>query len=135
MFDFIINNLRCDLCEDGLLYFDPSETTNSYLVPETFMLSEMSELIDKTINEYIVFKCRNCGNIIKYTYKDIEKKVREIIYNDVVNLISIKEFKKYDLNSIKKVFVYCGVCKGFDGKGSCPIAIYEKCKLKKIPRL
>jgi len=117
------------------VFFDPSETLSSYFVPETFIMSEIEEVIDKTINEYLVFKCRNCGNVIKYTYKDIEKKIREIIYNNVINLISIKELRNSDLNIIKKVFIYCGKCHGFDGKGSCPIKIYEDCKLKRLPRL
>jgi hypothetical protein len=133
MLDFVTNNLSCDFCKEGLLYLDKPGTLNSYFVPETFALSEISELIDKTINEYLLFKCRNCGNSIKYTYKDIEKKIRERLYKDLISMVSIKELKSHDLNFVKKVFVYCGKCRGFDGKGSCPIKIYENCKLKRFP--
>jgi len=133
MINFINSNLRCDFCSDGILYYDPSETTDSYFVPETFMLSEIKEIIDTTINEYLVFKCPVCGMSKKYTLKNIEKKIREDIYKVIKNMVSIKEFKKIDLNSIKKIFIYCGKCDGFDGKGSCPIRIYKDCKLKRLP--
>lgn len=133
MLNFVNNNLSCDFCNDGLLYFDPSETLNSYLVPETFMLSKIEDIIDKAINEYLVFKCRSCKNIVKYTYKDVEKKVRDILYKNIVNTISIKELRNLNLNVVKKVFIYCGKCQGFDGKGSCPIIMYEKCELKRLP--
>jgi len=133
MLNFINDNLNCDFCKDGLLYFDPSETLNSYFVPETFVLSEIEEIIDKTINEYLVFKCRNCKGIVKYTYRDVENKVRELLYKHMINMISITELRNSSLNVVKKVFIYCGKCPGFDGKGSCPIAIYDKCRLKRLP--
>jgi len=133
MLNFLSNNLRCDFCNEGLLYFEPSETLNFYFVPETFMLSEIKNIIDKSINEYLVFKCYNCGSIIKYTFRDLEKKIRELMYENIVNMISIKELRNSNLNAVKKVFVYCGKCQGFDGKGSCPIEMFEKCKLKVLP--
>jgi len=103
MLNFLSNNLLCDSCNEGLLYFEPSKTLNFYFVPETFMLSEISEIIDKSINEYLVFKCRNCGAIIKYTFKDLEKKVREIMYENIINMISINELRNSNLNTEKVV--------------------------------
>lgn len=135
MITFINDNLKCDFCDEGTMFFDPSETLNSYFVPETFIMSEIEEVIDKTINEYLVFRCRKCRALTKYTFKDIEKKIRDVLYGNIINMISIKELRNSNLNVVKKVFIYCSVCPGWDGKGSCPIAMYEKCKLKKIPRL
>lgn len=135
MLNSMINNLRCDFCEEGHLYYDPQETFNAYFVPETFALTEIGEIIDKAINEYLVFKCGMCKSVVRYTFKEIEKKIRNDMYKKIIDMISIKELRNFDLNVVKKVFRYCGVCPGWDGKGSCPIAMYEKCKLKKIPRL
>ena len=133
MLNFINDNLQCDFCEDGMLYYDPSETFNSYFVPETFVLSEINEIIDKTINEYSVFKCRDCKATVKYTFKDIEKKVRDVIYKNIINMVSIKELRNSDLNFVSKVFRHCGKCPGFDSKGSCPVKIFDECKLKRLP--
>jgi hypothetical protein len=133
MLNFINNNLRCDFCRDGILYYEPAETTKAYFVPETFVLSEISEIIDKAINEYLVFKCPLCKNIVKYTLRDIENKIRNTMYQAVISMISIKELRKSNLNVVKKVFIYCGKCHGFDGKGSCPVKMYDECKLKRLP--
>jgi hypothetical protein len=133
MLNFLSNNLRCSFCNESLLYFEPSETLNFYFVPETFVLSEIKDIIDKSINEYLVFKCRGCGAIIKYTFRDLEKRIRELLYENIINMISIKELRDSNLNTVKKIFVYCGKCPGFDGKGSCPVETYNKCELKRLP--
>jgi len=135
MINFINNNLSCNFCERGIIYYEPSETLNSYFVPETFALSEIGDIIDKTINEYLVFKCGMCGSMEKYTYKDIEKKVRENMYEQVINTLAIKELRDSGaLNLVDKTLVFCDKCKGFDGKGSCPTRIFDECKLKRLPR-
>jgi len=135
MFRAITDSLKCDFCEVGMIYYDPSETLNSYFVPETFALSEIGNIIDKTINEYLVFKCGMCGGIEKYTFKDIEKKVRESMYEQVINTLAIKELRSSGaLNLVDKTLVFCDKCKGFDGKGSCPVRIFNECKLKRLPR-
>lgn len=135
MLNFINDTLKCEFCENGTLYYDPQKTFNAYFVPETFVLSEINEVIDKAINEYSVFTCRNCKAAVKYTFKDIENKVREHMYQTIINMISVQELRNSDLSIVKKVFIYCNFCAGFDGKGSCPVKIYESCELKKIPHL
>lgn len=135
MFRAIADNLFCDFCEEGRIYYDPEETFRSYFVPETFALKDIKDLIDKSINEYLVFKCPMCGQIKKYTFKDIEKKVRENMYKRIIHMVSVKELRNSKhLNSIDKTRIYCGKCEGFDGKGSCPIKIYEECRIKRFPR-
>jgi len=134
MFRAIKDNLNCDLCEMGRLYYDPSDTFNSYFVPETFALSEIGEIIDKTINEYLVFKCASCGSAKKYTFRDIEKKVREGMYKQIITSLAIKELRDAGaISFVDKTFIYCGKCGGFDGKGSCPARIFDDCKLKRLP--
>lgn len=134
MLKTMIDNLTCDFCEGGRIYYDPPETFESYFIPETFILSEIKDIIDKTINEYLVFKCPICGSIKKYTFKDIEKKVRETMYSTLINMIAIKELRSSKaLNLIDKTLIYCGKCPGLDGKGACPVRVFEECKLKRLP--
>jgi len=130
----MIDSLGCDFCTNGKLYYDPSETFDAYFIPETFVSSNIGELIDKTINEYIVLKCTVCKSVVKYTFRDIEKRVRENMYDTVIKMVSVKELRNSGaLNLIDKTLIYCGKCQGFDGKGACPVRIFDDCKLKRLP--
>jgi hypothetical protein len=128
-------NLKCDFCESIDIYYDPLETFNNY-TSDNFEITEIKTIINNPHNDYLVFRCRVCGAVIKYTFKDIEKNIKEYMYEIIVNLIAMKQFKNISsVEYTKKVFVYCGKCKGWNGKGSCPVEIFDKCRLKKIPRL
>jgi predicted nucleic-acid-binding Zn-ribbon protein len=130
----MFDNLKCDFCKDGRMHYEPEETFKSYFVPETFATDKLNKIIDEAINEYLVFKCRMCGQIDKYTFKDVEKKIRKEMYDIVINSIAIKELRNANtINLIDKTMIYCGKCKGFDGKGACPIKIFKDCKLKRFP--
>ena len=134
MFRALTDNLTCDLCETGRLYYDPSSTFDFYFVPETFSAAEISKIIDESINQYLVFKCSSCGITKKYTFKDIEKKARKNMYRQIINSIAIKELRNSGaIGFVNKTMIYCGKCEGFDGKGSCPIRIFDDCKLKRLP--
>jgi len=109
MFENIVDNLDCDFCEKGQIYYSPADTLDAYFVPETFALTEVGDVIDKVINEYLVFKCAVCGAVKKYTFKDIEKKVRENMYEQVINTFALKEFRDIkNLNLVDKTLIYCG---------------------------
>lgn len=134
MLQFMLDGLRCDFCEKGKLTYNPSKTFDAYFIPETFALSEISEIIDKSINEYLVFECRICDSNVRYTFKDIEKKIRDDLYEKVIDMVATKEFRDIGaINFANKTLIYCGKCNGIDGKGSCFIKIFEDCKLKELP--
>lgn len=125
-------NLKCDFCETMDFYYSPLETFNSYKQSD-FEVINIKNIINDSNNNYLVFKCQSCGAVIKYTFKDIEKNIKNNMYEIIINSIVMDQYK--NINSIeftRKFFVYCGKCKGWDSKGSCPIEIFEKCELKRI---
>ncbi len=134
MLQFMLDGLNCDFCEKGNLIYNPSKTFDAYFMPETFVSSEIGEIIDKHLTEYLVFECRLCNSNVRYMFKDIEKKIRNDLYKKIIEMIATKEFKDVNaINFANKTLIYCGKCHGIDGKGSCFIKIFEDCKLKELP--
>jgi hypothetical protein len=130
----IEHSIECDFCDGGLLSYSPSETFEAYFSPESFALAEIDKILDEAINEYLVFVCGMCGISVKYTYKDVEKKIRENMYNKVIFSLALKEFKDSGaIGFVDKTLIYCGKCNGFNGKGACPVRIFNECKLKRLP--
>lgn len=129
--DFL--NLKCDYCNSTFIYCDPLETFNSYISDGNDLI-DIKNTLNKNSSDYIVCRCKSCGALMKYTFKEMEKNVRENICEVMVRMISHEQFKNISsVEHTKKVFVYCGKCNGWDGKGSCPIEIFEKCDLKRMP--
>lgn len=134
MFENIIKGMKCSFCGKGGMQFHVESTFKAYSDPEFFSLEDIEKMINGVMNEYLVYKCTNCGSTEKYTFRDIEKLVRKDISQRVVNLAAKKEIMA-SLSSKNKVLVYCGKCGGMDGKGSCLVRTYRTCKLKKLPVL
>lgn len=129
--DFL--NLKCDYCNSTIIYCDPIETFNSYVSSDVGIV-EIKKVLNNVDNNYLVFRCKSCGAIIKYTFKDIEKNIRKNMCELMVRMVSHEQFKNISsVEHTEKIFVYCGRCNGWDGKGSCPVEIFEKCDLKRIP--
>ncbi len=134
MFNRGIKSFVCPFCESQSFGFDPHQTIMTYLNPITFVIEDVEKVIDKCIAEYTVFICRDCGAEVRYTYKDIEKKVRQNMSNVALSLLARGEIIKHGVPSGKdRVHIYCGKCNGFDGKGGCPVKIYEECEIKRFP--
>lgn len=137
----MLAGLECDFCNKKALVYDEIETFKAFTVPESLMLFNIDdkiieEIIDKSVTKYLVFKCNMCKANVKLTFKDIEKKLREDVYEKVVTMIAVRGLQELDaINFIDKTRIYCGFCQGFDGKGACPVRIYNECELKKIPKL
>ena len=135
----MLAGFECDFCNKKALVYDDIETFKAYTMPESLMLFNVDkkiidEIIDKSITKYLVFKCNVCKATVKYTFKDIEKKLREAVYAKVVTMIAVRGLQELDaINFIDKTRIYCGKCNGFDGRGACPIKIFNECKLKELP--
>ncbi len=140
MLDIISNGLNCNFCDDGVIYLSQPDTVNDYSMPESLKLVTdgdkvvLDEIIDKHFTQYTVFKCNTCEAVEKLTYREIEKRVREKMYQYALMKMSADGFRSIDaINFVDKVFIYCGKCMGLDGKGACPIKVHENCKLKRLP--
>lgn len=134
MFSRGIRNINCPFCDSTSFSFDPQNTLEAYVNPLTFTLDNLEDIIDRCITNYTVFNCTDCGAKVKYTYKDIERKVRQSVTKNALHLLSQKEIMKNTIPTDKsRVHIYCGKCNGFDGKGSCPVVVYENCDIKRFP--
>ncbi len=134
MFKRGIRNINCPFCESMSFSFDPQNTVMAYINPLTFTLDDMGQVVDKCITEYTVFSCADCGAKVKYTYKDIEKRIRQAMTINALQILTQKGLMENTLPTGKsRVHIYCGKCNGFDGKGSCPIKVYKECEIKRLP--
>jgi len=133
MFYEIMSDLKCDYCKKGHLKYNIEGTLKSYVSQESLSVNDISKIIDEALNEYIVFKCTSCGAMFKYTYKNLEKKVRKNLYSKLGYMIIMGEIREKYMNLTDKTLIYCGKCFGFDGKGACPVKMFETCKLKTLP--
>jgi len=135
----MLAGFECDFCNKKALVYDEIETFKAYTVPESLMLFNIDdkiikEIIDKSITKYLVFKCNICKANVKLTFKDIEKKLREDVYEKVITTIAIRGLQELNaINFTDKTRIYCGKCRGFDGKGACPVKVFNECKLKRLP--
>ncbi len=140
MLDIISNGLKCNFCADGVIYLSQPDTVSDYSIPAALKLVTkdnkiiLDEIIDRYFTQYTVFKCNTCGAIEKLTYREIEKRVREKMYQYALMKMSVEGFRDIEsISFVDKTFIYCGKCMGFNGKGACPIKVYENCKLKRLP--
>lgn len=134
MFESIIKSLKCSFCGKEGVKFNPQSTFEAYSEPDTFVLDDVDKIVDGVISEWLVYECLSCKSVEKITWQELEKIVRHEISKRVIHLAATGEMMKSGAGrSGGKVFVYCGACRGFDGKGSCLLKIYKECKIKRIP--
>lgn len=122
--------LVCPICTEGKMNLSTTETAKSYA--DEFDLDDIETLVDGIIDEYWIFVCTHCGATQKYNFKDIERLARKEISKKVLGFKASGEIAKS--NNMKfKYLIYCGVCKGYDSKGSCPQRVYDECQIRRIP--
>jgi hypothetical protein len=127
-------SFRCDVCGEGLVSFSEALTFESYKTPLVFVLEDLPNIQDGVLSDVLVFKCNSCESEFRFTYKEIEKKSRKELAKRHIGLCIGKGYKNPNLATYRdRVMIYCGKCGGFDGKGACPIYIYEDCKIKRLP--
>ena len=134
MFGDMIRELPCDVCENGKLIYSQKETAEAWQQPEIFRLDDLAFLKDGIISDVLVFVCMECGAQARYTFKELEKKFRKELSRRILTRIA----KGYEpdpasIRNADRVFLYCGKCGGYDGKGSCPKYVYKVCEIKRMP--
>lgn len=134
MLEYMSRGLKCEVCGDGVIQYLPEKTLEVWRQPEIFELEYVDKLKDGIISDVLVFMCTKCGVELRYTFKEIEKLYRREVSKRLLTLMAKGEMSNlYKIESNKKIFIYCGKCGGFDGKGICPEYIYNDCKLKRLP--
>ena len=122
---------ECDLCSSPL-EISREETLSSYVSVVNTNITNIFNKADSFLNRYMVYVCTVCGNRVRYTYKDVEKKIRKDIMERLLMAITIEYFNTTVILT-DKYYMYCGKCNGFDGRGSCPKIISDKCDIKRFP--
>ena len=93
------------------------------------------DIMEESIQQYLVYKCVHCGRSYKFTYKDIELRFRLYIAERVMVAKKIKMLKTINPYSVKEEngIEYCGQCDGYggDGNGYCLRDIIRQCTIKK----
>jgi len=130
MFGNMLKNLKCPVCLEGDLEYSQAETFKAF--NDVFELEDIDAIVDGVIEQYLVFKCSNCGATPRLQFKEIERMARESLSKHIMTL-KAAALAERATNAHHRYYVHCGYCTGFDGRGSCPKAIYEKCGLKKVP--
>jgi len=134
MFSQMIRTLPCTECAKGELYYDAAATSEAWLNPEVFTLEDVDRLVDATISDILVFICIDCGVQVRYTLKEVEKKFRKKLSARLLTMIAMGNLPNImALDSSRRIMIYCGKCSGYDGKGSCPLAVYNDCDVKRFP--
>ena len=128
-------NLECEFCKSTELSYSKMDTFNSYKQGDVGVV-DIKKTLNDSNNNYLVFKCMKCGASMKYTFKDIEKNIKKNLCNYIIGSIARNQYKDIGVVEFtRKFFVYCGKCKGWDGKGACPVEVFNKCELKRLPIL
>jgi hypothetical protein len=134
MFSDMIRRLKCESCEDGYCIYSQKETMAAWQQPEIFRLDDIDKLKDGIISDVLVMICNQCGAQSRYTMKEIEKKFRKQLSDRIMTMIAKGDAP--DPGSVRRtdrVYIYCGKCNGYDGKGACPREVYDNCVLKRLP--
>lgn len=132
MLGSVLKEFPCPACEHEGLHYDPARTVNSY--SDIFEVEDVVGIIDGVIAEYLVYRCDSCGAEHRLSFKEIEKFARKKISDKIMRLKASAELDR-GMGIRPRYFIFCGVCSGFDGNGSCPSAVYSTCKIRRIPNV
>jgi len=133
MISSLVENLNCPAC-DGVLAANEYSTYLSYAEFTHLPVHKVSSAVDDLLNNFVVYVCTSCGAQYRYTIKDIEKRFRIDIMKKVLNGVVRGEINPASAHWTGALF-YCGKCSGYDGQGSCPRKILDKCEIKRLPNV
>jgi hypothetical protein len=127
-------NLKCEFCELGVLTLDTINTMENFTESDLFTHKDAIVYVDKTLDRPMVYTCDTCGANIKYTIKDVLRKQRDQLLQQVLDQVMVhRVYNNGTSQGLPHILIYCGRCTGQDGKGSCRPEIYNKCDLKEFP--
>lgn len=125
--------LECEKCS-GKLIVDETATTVEYAKDMDYCVDELGELQEKSIQEYLVYRCNKCGREYKFTYKNWEKRMRIKLAKEAMQLrkhmMFANDINPYTIDPDNGI-EYCGQCDGIDGEGNCLVDIIKQCTIRK----
>lgn len=132
MFDKMASEIKCEVCGNDISFiFD--KTVDDYIILSKVNAVNVYDSVDKIINKHLVYRCNLCGQLYRYTYKEIELMIRKKIVEKALTVLASTQIPSISRVFMDKYMIYCGKCTGIDGSGCCTKTIYEKCDIKRFP--
>lgn len=133
MITSLMESLNCPAC-GGILEANENETYLAYANFTHLPVHKVSSSVEEMLNKFVVYVCTSCGTKYRYTFKDIEKRFRMEVMKKVLNGVVRGEIPPSAAHGTGALF-YCGKCTGYDGQGSCPRSVLDKCEIKRLPNV
>lgn len=123
--------IECDIC-NSLVFVDEVETRLKYESDANYLVDDAGKILERTIQDYLIYRCVGCGQVYKLTYKEWEQRAREKLAKEIMLARKFHIFKH--VVDPKKVdpdngLEWCGKCDGVDGEGNCFTDIIKVCTL------
>lgn len=131
MINSIIDSLNCPAC-NNVLEVNEQATYIAYQGFTHLPVYEVSSAVEEMLNRFMVYTCVQCGAEYRYTFKEIERRLRMEVMKRVLNGVLRGEIPASAAHGTGALF-YCGKCTGYDGQGSCPRRVLDKCEIKRLP--
>jgi len=127
MFDIL-----CDNCGEELV-IDEMLTMDEYNKDMDYLLDEKGKIIESSLNQYLIYRCCLCDEVYKFTYKDWEKRYREKVATEIMEVRKRDMFISLNPQSVNpdNGLEYCGQCSGYAGDGNCMVDIIRQCTIRK----
>jgi len=126
-------NILCDNCGEDL-FIDEKSTLDEYMKDADYIVEEEGKIVEKSLQQYLIYKCRLCGKTYRFTYKEWEAKYRAKIAMEVMEVRKQKMFSE-NINpqtvNPDNGLEYCGQCSGYAGDGNCLVDIIKQCTIRK----
>lgn len=125
--------ILCDNCGESLI-IDAKATSDAYMKDADYIVDKEKDIVDKSVQQYLIYRCNLCGKTYKFTYKDWEARYRKKIAMDVMEVRKQQMFAR-DINpqtiDPDNGLEYCGQCSGYAGDGYCLVDIIKQCTIRK----
>lgn len=121
--------ISCDKC-NSQVDMDYNASVEEYLYKVDYVRDNVEHIVETALKTYLVYKCVRCGSIFKYTWPELEAKLREAVFKDVKRYRKIYVFKNIiNPGSINpdNGLVSCNICDGVDNLGNCYSDIIKIC--------
>ena len=121
--------ISCDYC-NSQLDMDYTSSLEEYLHNVDYVKDDIEHIAKTALQTPLLYKCIRCSKVFKYTWKDLELKLRQAVFKDVKRYRKIYVFKNFvNLAVINpdNGLTFCGICDGADNAGNCYKDIINIC--------